>query len=311
MKIIGVNISHHPSICVYEKGKITSFYNEERFILRKDILPDEDNIEIYQSILQKINFKPDLVCYSSFGRNYSYFSGTTDLDQILINKIQNQLDNPSYFFDIKEHHLHHAISAFYFSNFKEAAAIVIDGGGACKFFIPYQEVESIYLINNKNITPVYKHSSNYRANTKFKIAMPEHETFLYLNGFLNKFSTQCVGGQAFERASIMAGFKSANDSGKLMGLSSYAYAKKKYDLDYNRVKIAKDVQEKSFQETCFLIDKIKDKTSNIILSGGYFLNCSNNFKYVKKYPKLNFFVDPIPHDAGTAIGVAIYYDKYK
>ena len=46
------------------------------------------------------------------------------------------------------------------------------------------------------------------------------------------------------------------------------------------------------------------------MSGGYFLNCSNNFKYVEKYPDLNFFIDPIPHDAGTAIGAAIYYDRY-
>ena len=50
---------------------------------------------------------------------------------------------------------------------------------------------------------------------------------------------------------------------------------------------------------------------NIILSGGYFLNCVNNFKYVKKYPNLNFFVDPIPYDAGTAIGVSLYYENYK
>ena len=37
--------------------------------------------------------------------------------------------------------------------------------------------------------------------------------FLYLNGFRNKFSTQCVGGMAFEEATIAAGFKDANDAG--------------------------------------------------------------------------------------------------
>ena len=29
MKILGVNISHHPSICIYENKTITEFYNEE------------------------------------------------------------------------------------------------------------------------------------------------------------------------------------------------------------------------------------------------------------------------------------------
>ena len=94
-----------------------------------------------------------------------------------------------------------------------------------------------------------------------------------------------------------------------MGLSSYAHDANKYPLDYTKVKIAKEVQEKTFHDTCRLIEKAKSK--NIIMSGGYFLNCSNNFKYVEKYPDLNFFVDPIPHDAGTAIGAAIYYDRYK
>ena len=30
---------------------------------------------------------------------------------------------------------------------------------------------------------------------------------------------------------------------------------------------------------------------NIILSGGYHLNCSNNFKLVKQFPEYNFFVE--------------------
>ena len=305
MKVLGINISHNPSICLYDNGKVIDFYNEERFTLIKNDLPTNET-EIYQSILHNINFKFDIVCYTSFGRNVGYSDST---DQAIINNLQKQLGNPNYFFNEKEHHLYHAVSAYYFSNFDEAAAIVVDGGGACKFYIPYQEVESIYFINKKNITPFYKHSSNYRASKVFDI--PNNKKLTYLNGFLNKFSNECVGGHAFEEATFKAGFDHSNDAGKLMGLSSYAYTDKKYDVDYKKVNIGKEIQEKTFYETCSLIDQVKDKTNNILLSGGYFLNCSNNFKYVKKYPKLNFFVDPIPHDAGTAIGVAIYYDIYR
>ena len=95
-----------------------------------------------------------------------------------------------------------------------------------------------------------------------------------------------------------------------MGLSSYAYCQNKYNLNYEKVNLAKEAQEKSFEKTCVLIEKALkfNNTSNIVLSGGYFLNCSNNFKYVKKYPNLNFFVDPIPHDGGTAIGACLYND---
>jgi predicted NodU family carbamoyl transferase len=41
------------------------------------------------------------------------------------------------------------------------------------------------------------------------------------------------------------------------------------------------------------------------------LNCVNNFKYVQKFKDINFFIDPVPHDAGTAIGVALYCNDYK
>lgn len=307
MKILGINISHHPSVCVYENNKIKEFYNEERFILKKKFQPDKDT-EIYQSLLQKLNFKPDLVCYASFGRNNEYYD-CTDIE--IINKLQSQLNNPPYYFNIKEHHLYHAVSAFYFSSFDDAAAIIIDGGGACKFYIPFQEVESIYLVNKKNIVPFYKHSTSYRSYTNILESIPTYEINKYINGFLNKFSNQTRGGIDFLNACKKIGFEGEEDAGKVMGLSSYAYTNDTYQLDYSKVKIAKDVQEKTFNETCELIELVKHRNKNIILSGGYFLNCSNNFKYVKKYPELNFFVDPIPHDAGTAIGVAIYYDNYK
>ena len=44
---------------------------------------------------------------------------------------------------------------------------------------------------------------------------------------------------------------------------------------------------------------------NILLSGGYALNCTNNAKYLDAFPDYQFFVDPVANDAGTAIGSAI------
>ena len=307
MKILGVNISHHPTICWYENGEIKKFFNEERFVNIKH--HDAAKCEIFLSIFQHITDKPDIVCYSSYGRNVNYCDVT---DQDLINKIQKQLKNSIFFFNEKEHHLYHAICGFYFSEFNEAAVIVVDGGGACNAHIPYQETESIYFIDKKNIFPFFKHhNSNRSCNLLNFTNVPEFQFYNFYNGYINKFSNEKNGGHLFNEGCVQIGYKDGNDSGKLMGLSSYAYTNIKYDLDYEKVEIAKKIQEISFNNTCKLIDIAKEKSKNIILSGGCALNCSNNFKYVKKYPKLNFFVDPIPHDAGTAIGVAIYYDNYK
>ena len=49
---------------------------------------------------------------------------------------------------------------------------------------------------------------------------------------------------------------------------------------------------------------------NIVLSGGYALNCVNNYRYLDEFPKHNFFVDPNPGDSGTSTGAAIWLHFY-
>jgi len=55
-----------------------------------------------------------------------------------------------------------------------------------------------------------------------------------------------------------------------------------------------------------LIEKAVKMTGkkNIVIAGGYGLNCVANYYYKKRFPDLNIFVDPISHDGGTAIGLA-------
>lgn len=315
MKTLGINISHDFSTCVYENNIIKDIWYEERFNFHKYWHLYDEKFENYIiSIFKKINFKPDLVCYSSFQR--SPFANMTD--EKIINFIQKQLDNPPHFFDKNKHHIYHAINSFYFSKEQEAMGIVIDGGGAQPFNNNYQEMESIFYLNKKIIFLLYQHLSNRRfIKTGVDIENYSNYSFLqYNNNTEYEFSSQSVGGFDFGRVCQLTknlGLRDEKDAGKLMGLSSYFYSNFKYDLDYDNVELAKNVQEKSFNRTCALIEKAYDykKIKNFVLSGGYFLNCTNNFKYVKKYPEFNFFVDPIPHDGGTAIGACIYYDKYK
>ena len=99
-----------------------------------------------------------------------------------------------------------------------------------------------------------------------------------------------------------------NEPGKAMGLSSYGntFGKRNEDL-------AKQVQTATEEYTIELIEKALSyaNTKNIVLSGGYFLNCVNNYKYTQYFKDINFFVDPCPHDGGTALGAAVWYDYYK
>jgi carbamoyltransferase len=50
-------------------------------------------------------------------------------------------------------------------------------------------------------------------------------------------------------------------------------------------------------------------SKNVVLSGGYGLNCVANYHYLQalKDEGINFYVEPISNDAGTAIGAALMY----
>lgn len=77
----------------------------------------------------------------------------------------------------------------------------------------------------------------------------------------------------------------------------------------NRRDMAYAVQTQSQQEVLHLIRKAVSMTgiNNIVLSGGYGLNCVANYWYLDqlKDDGINFYVEPISNDAGTAIGAAL------
>lgn len=77
------------------------------------------------------------------------------------------------------------------------------------------------------------------------------------------------------------------------------------DVDKN---LAYHVQRETEEMMYQLIQRAIDSTeeTNVVISGGYGLNCVANYKYLKKFPNIRFHVDPIAHDGGTAIGLAQY-----
>ena len=77
----------------------------------------------------------------------------------------------------------------------------------------------------------------------------------------------------------------------------------------NRRDMAYAVQIESQQAVLDLIIQAAEKTGNknIVLSGGYALNCVANYFYLTELNKrgINFYVEPISNDAGTALGAAL------
>lgn len=76
---------------------------------------------------------------------------------------------------------------------------------------------------------------------------------------------------------------------------------------YIKANLAKKLQDETLKHTNRLIKQALELSSsrNLVISGGYALNCVNNYKYLDNLPDdVKIFVDPISNDSGTAIGAA-------
>jgi carbamoyltransferase len=77
----------------------------------------------------------------------------------------------------------------------------------------------------------------------------------------------------------------------------------------NRRDLAYSIQVESQQMVLDLIYKAVEISGNknVVLSGGYGLNCVANYWYLDELKKngINLFVEPVSNDAGTAIGAAL------
>jgi len=168
-------------------------------------------------------------------------------------------------------------------------------------------LQSIFLVNKKQIITKYKYVSSNAAD--YHKSFVPAETTLRKNNIDFTITNQPRVGLRYAEYLLSAGFK-LREEGQLMGIA--AYKDKENNLNNDVLEIANKAQEETLQEVKELIDQSKKYSDckNIILSGGYHLNCSNNFKLVKQFPEYNFFVDPIPYDAGTAIGAVSYYEDY-
>ena len=303
-KILGVNISHNVSFALVNNYKVEEYYEEDRFNKLKRFYNNDLNYK-YLALKKFKNITFDCVAISSFGR----YGSISDFE--IYQGLLKQIKHKTHYFNWQRHHIYHAVCGYYFSPFKKAIAIVRDGGGE-QIKHSFQAIDSIYYIDKKEVKPFWKLFSNRRLNWLDETINPNKKERYFKHQEADCYLTnQSVGGYYYLVAKDKAGFGD-NAEGQLMGLAAYAGKPINEELK-EAVEIGKEAQEKTLRECIELITTAKEYSSckNIILTGGYHLNCSNNFKLVKIFPELNFFVDPIPYDGGTAVGAALYYESYK
>ena len=292
-KTLGINISHHCSFAYFEDGILKKYYEEDRFNKIKGYKPEDDesgNYTYQYQVLKKFkNIIFDAVVFASFDR------GNLQLELPIIRHVLKQIKFKEYYFNIVNHHIYHATCGYFFSKFDKAIALISDGGGEIEVARDFRTLQSIFLIDKKEVVPKYKYYSNKKTdyfNNFVPTEIHEKKDIDYT------MSNKAKAGLKYIYYLIDAGFQEGEE-GQMMGFAPYS-------------DIANEAQEETLKDVIELIERAKEYSDckNIILSGGYHLNCSNNFKLVKLYPEYNFFVDPIPYDGGTAVGAVCYYENY-
>ena len=197
----------------------------------------------------------------------------------------------------------------------------LDGGGA-KIRDGVNEGESIYRCS-------YPHKIEGEWQHRFNFYQIE-EAFEFKNADGELFSSHITAGSLFNNFGDKLGFNGGFDAGKLMGLASYGTIvddeswymnfegvqmtknsviidrlKADYPTFEDRANLAKKLQVETAKHTRHLIKKCLEISPRVVLSGGYFLNCVNNYEYLDLFDDpSNLYIEPNSSDAGTALGIA-------
>lgn len=319
-KTVAISLAgHDASICILNDYKIDLFIQEERLNRKKhsSVLDDK--------LLQLLPNEIDDLILVNFH------------DQLKVDKVLKSTKTKNVILDDINHHLYHAASAFYLSNFKRAIALVIDGSGTQIKINDFLGSEAASIYDTLNFKPIYKEVMHDMQEFKF-FDIKKIKTDYDLE-IIDSLSA----GIMYGTVSWFLGFGRL-EGGKTMGLSAYGKPSKlpnflyktsvdmnvftqnrtfnvrhhpelKKDNFKNNANIAYNAQkalEKLFINKMEYI-KSKTKCKNIVFSGGCALNILGNSLIKNKYSEYNFFIDPIANDATLSLGAAKfhYYNRTK
>ncbi len=344
MNIIGLNLEKteyglpldNGGVCLIQNGKVTSMINEER-LNRKQYSPG------YKQSLEYILKANDLNL-----SDINLFVASSCLEECRsVESIQKELekngfDVPREIIKVCDHHLSHAYTAFYPSEFNEAIIMVLDGDGNLN------DGKMLRGTKNKNFywKNRFDHQSYYIGKGKNITLLEKDESIVEKNGF----------GGAYRYFTFFCGFPGYRFAGKLMGLSAYGYKRNKHKnvklfelgdngkvqcllpnlyhtdspsavkkwLKNNGVnvklrkpgeKISKDIEDiawlvqRELNEA--LVHKVKylvAKTGikNLCIAGGVGLNAVTNKEILDKTGIKNIYIQPATSDSGQCLGNAYF-----
>ena len=333
MMHLGINLGHDRSVAIVSDGKIQIAIEQERLDRIKHSVgflnqsaDDIINIELPNKAIK--------YCMDALGLDWADIDSITANMPGIDNSVQILKDSlpdttHSKIHQIPSHHLSHAYSAYWPSNFDEAIIVSVDASGSAE----NGRTESFSIYTGKGNTINLLHSEKATS----------HLAALSTLGFLYEFISKESGFVSNISESLQIA-----ESGKLMGLSAYGQEQKNwnkwiettpgsFELNINSYDIAleieclkkllddKGVESKNYLKP-YIVDlscKIQtelelalihlirtaiEKTGirKVCLAGGVALNSVANYKVLQELDLEDIFIFPAAGDNGIAAGNALW-----
>ena len=342
MIILAVARGHNGSTTLMVDGEIVFYVEEERLTRFK--YDGSPMLGILKAFEYVDHIDHLVVCHTHRSGPNLDWTGEHMYEGFVRKIARKKFEFETTYIDLNHHEMH-AACGFYNSGFESAACVIADGAGSFLQMqeVPdtLYEFETIFHAEYpEEFEQVWKH-----VGTKAAIGFHEPEPNTFITEYpghtkMYEAVTQYCGFPAIEAGKLMglAPYGKPNDEipsffkdgwgNRDLIVPTYPNAatinEARFDilkndkrnqqkgeiLEHSEVQkdMAYKIQEETSERMCELIEKAVELTGekNIVVCGGYGLNCVANYKYWERFPELNLYCEPISHDGGTSIGGALY-----
>ena len=335
---VGVSRVHNSAVTLLNNGELVFHLENERLSnIKYDGYPFHTLAK-----LPEYTDHVDNLCIAGVGKTVPVENYT---DHDVFTTFITHLNNNFYKKEIKthdlwaQHHKLHAACAFYNSGFTEAVCVIKDGMGSDYAISDARFVPGSYG-RESGSTFLASYPAIFELIDKSVIVPFICDTVVDKVVKVNNSPSE---GLAFQVVSHYLGFHSL-DAGKVMGMSSYGKPDNSFppfiinnktnpslfkigEVGVSALRLNTDLLPTLTNEfqTCanfayelqtqtqkevkrYILEMVeKTKCKNVVLSGGYFLNCVANYEILRDLPTdIKIYIEPISSDAGTSIGAAKY-----
>jgi carbamoyltransferase len=342
MWLLGINVGHNGAAALYKDSELIFYIEEDRLSRMKYDGNPFLGIEKAFEHTDHIDFI--ILCGTRNAFGQVPWTGEDAYTCLVRKKQQGRKVETIQLGD--DHHMTHAVTAFYNSGFDDAAALVIDGAGS-GINIPdlehlkqeTWEVESIWSLSYP--AEIKRHLVNYGSNLVDSFSLVDDDCHVEMSdghGITKSYEavTQYLGFHAIEAGKTMgiAPYGKPNDSIKIHDgrFNNRSLIKPKFpagnvircdlnpelkehegdvawhtdpdSIDDFRKDLAYAVQKSAEERVIALIRKTIELTGKkkIVMAGGFVLNCVANYEFLKEFPDVEFYHEPVSHDGGNVMG---------